>query len=473
MKLIKIQSFIRSVFRAEILKRSYFLLGFLFIFFMNCIATKNMDLGGVYDSYNYWHIFDSLFFDGKINFNVEVWRGYVFPLYLMMLNKCAGGGYGCFIVANSLINSLMFMYFIPMLHNFSGGFSIKSSALCVANWLLVFFLFSGLYLYTLSDAYALNMCLLSVFFLMRFRRVNNYLKSLLSIFLCGVFVYFAYNIRTIYLFGGVLCLLSAIYFSIKKYSNKAKSTICVAILFLGVLFSALPQMVLNYKAKGKKSIFVPTQSLMLSQCFWGVQFQRYDTYVGSSAHAPEQEIPQMHFPDPVGQRLLEREQIKRFDSWKHFFKFICRYPFEVAGIYVRHLASGLFPCWPSMYVEKINNNKLLYLCLALLLIYSFCLSLVFKCVIDGTVLFRYLPSLVTCLFILPGSMEIRFLLAVFLMMSSNLFFNTDFKKLYSVLKTNAVSVLIIFVFFCALMISQWTMFLMSEPKIPIFILGAP
>ena len=457
-------------------KRFYWAaLGYAVIFFVNLIPSlfANFSLGA--DSVGYWTMFIPLF-EGK---PFEVWRGYVLPLYFAVLGKMAGGGYGFFIFFNCALNAFMFMYIIPFL---SGGGSVdlsfRGTAKHVANFLLIFVLFRGLFIYTLSDTYALYMCLISVFYLVKFKfaqgEENGAGKNFAYCFLCGLFAYFAYNIRTIYLFAGVAAF--AMLFAAMKALKlrKAKTAVLVLAFAAGIAAAALPQAVFNYMHHKAFSPFVKTDSLMLNHCRWGLEYQRFDSYFGYLVYdQPEQSDVFMYFEEPIGRKLLEGAHEVKVATGSNLQAglYIVRHPFELAGIYFRHFANLLFPCWPNINVMKINNNKAPYAIISLLLVYAFALSLVFRSFKNGGIFFAFLPALVACLFIMPGCIECRFFLSVFVLMSSGLIYNTDAKALWAKTKANAWAVAILFLFFAAMMISQWTMLLMSESEIPIYMLG--
>ena len=468
-------------------RHSWNLLGCAVIFAVICAFSVgvNFTLGG--DSVYYWTVFEPLF-KGQ---PVEVWRGYVFPLYAGVMNKLGGGGFGFFIFFNCLIHAFMFMYIIPFVAN--GGktdLSLKCAAKSVANFLLIFILFRGLFIHPLSDTYALYMSLLGALFMIKLNAADTDAKRLAACFWCGFFVYLAYNIRTIYLYAGMASLVLALVFIRKLNLQKAKTALCVLSLALGLAAASLPQVILNYKYnraeyastlmfiknktnKGKISPFVPTAGLMLAQCEWGMEVQRYDTYLGKLAGGTEQENLQMYFVDPVGKKLVEGAHLAKqaHDSKLHGLLYLAAHPFEMVGLYYRHFANLLFPCYPNQYVMKINNNKLAYAIICLLLVFVFALSLVLRAFCKKSFFLWFLPALVACAFILPGQVECRFFLAVFVLMTSGLFYNTDAKALWAKTKANALTVAVVFVFFAAAMVSQWTMFLMSESELPVYILG--
>ena len=461
-------------FFEQLLRYRYFLPVLIIIFICNTLASMQTNLNIGFDNQYYWWLFSEKLTSGwKVNFaELETWRGYVFPSYCAILNKCARGGHRYFILLNSLINALMFALIVPKLQQHDTCVSKRNAVAAAVNFAIIFLFFSGLFTYTLSDSYALYTCLLGMFFLMKAEHEENNVRLFWDAFCCGLFIYLAYNIRTIYLFSGLVTLILFSINCLKKQNGLARKLCCISFMFLGLIFAAIPQAFLNYKHNGIKSIFVPTQSLMLAQCSWGIRYQRYDTFTGFFVHEEhEQEIPQMYFEDPVGKKMLEKEQVEIFPSWKSFIKFICKHPFEAAGIYTRHFVNMLFPCWPSVYIMKINNNKAFYALFSIALVFSFSLAFIFRCIKDLKSIVYFIPALVSCLFILPGAVESRFFLAVFLLFSSTICFNVDYRKFWASIKSHKISVTFAFVVFSVLMISQWTSCLMSETEIPIFMLG--
>ena len=403
--------------------------GYAVIFAFNCVASLLTDLNIGYDNLYYWHLFEPLMESKPI----ELWRGYIFPFYLLLLNKAADGGYGYYVFFNSLLNSFMFMHIIPCISTGKIDMSLNRVVRNVVNYLIAFFFFRGL------------------------------------------FIYLAYNIRTIYLFAGVACFFMSVVFIKIRNFKKMNGLKCVAALLFGFLFASIPQGILNYRYNKVISPLIPTQGQMFWQeCVWGLEYQKYDTYAGDFFYKDvEQDKAQMFFVEPVGVRLLEEAKKIKNDSGSNFQAalYIVQHPFEMLGIYFRHFANLLFPCWPNQYIMKINNNKAACAIAALVVIYLFALSLSFRSYYTGSFFLSFLPALVACLFIVPGAVESRFFLAVFLFMVSCLLYNTDIKQLCSKIKCNALMVVLIFMFFSAAMVSQWTMFLMSETEIPIYMLG--
>ena len=209
---------------------------------------------------------------------------------------------------------------------------------------------------------------------------------------------------------------------------------------------------------------------MRSQLFWGLQYQRYDTFIGfmDGQFLVEHPNPQMYFVDLVGQALIEKEGITEFASWVKFIKFVFKYPIEVCGIYVRHFINILLPCFPNQYVYDLNNNKILYAILSLIITFLFLMVVFEKMSLHNFVYRNFIPLIIPAIFILPGAVEVRFFIAVYILMIYTLGFNTDWKKLFLYIKQYLWKVLILFVLYCGTICSIWSSLLVSETSYKIF-----
>lgn len=125
---------------------------------------------------------------------------------------------------------------------------------------------------------------------------------------------------------------------------------------IGSFIAGIPQIIMNYLNLGKVSIKVPTNGLMLQQMFWGIKYQRYDTYIAFNSDLTHS-FPQCFFEDPTGMLILNKLGMNTFSTWGDYIKLFIHYPFDVIAIYVRHLVNFIFPCWPQMYVQDLNSLK--------------------------------------------------------------------------------------------------------------------
>lgn len=228
---------------------------------------------------------------------------------------------------------------------------------------------------------------------------------------------------------------------------------------LGSMFAAIPQIYMNYHMLGNISINVPTGGLMLQQVFWGIQYQRYDTYIGK---APEHVAPQMFFQDPVGFRLLNELGINGFSGWNEFIVFCLKHPLEVFGIYVRHFVNMLFSCWPDQYVNDLNNCKVILAVLSLMMFFVFGIAILNK-LVSFKFFKNYTALLTPILFIMPGAVEVRFFAALYIMVIGVLCYNTQWGKLWEYMLNNRVKVLVCFIIYSGLMLSIWSSMLASDP----------
>lgn len=95
---------------------------------------------------------------------------------------------------------------------------------------------------------------------------------------------------------------------------------------------------------------------MVAQMYWGLQYQRYDTYI-NYLNDLSHPLPQVYFMDPVGNRILEAMKVDSFSSWNEYFNIFIHYPIDVLEIYLRYFVNFLFPCWPKLYIENLNSSK--------------------------------------------------------------------------------------------------------------------
>lgn len=206
-------------------------------------------------------------------------------------------------------------------------------------------LFKGLVIYPLTDFLAIFFMSIAMFFFRKANEKDEFKYKLVYMFFVGVFSYWAYNIRTIYMFACYTLIGIYIMLEIKNNKSDKIKHIVFGLLswVVGMFISGVPQMRMNYIWMGKKMIAVHTNSLMLRQLFWGFQYQRYDTY---SLGAVENFRPGagVFFVDNAGMELLEQFGLEEFGSWKEYFEIVFSKPIDVAMIYIRHAINFIFPC---------------------------------------------------------------------------------------------------------------------------------
>lgn len=413
-----------------------------------------------YDAADYWKRGCSIWSGGMFSLlNIpNGFRGYVYPLYLGICGIF--GQKSGFIVINSLITALFMVLIVPGLH----GVSKVSGVRCAVSYALFAILFTGLIIYSLSDLFAIVLCSTAIILEDRLEGCGSWKKGIVYSLLLGAAMYMMYNVRTIYMFSNLALLIKILWYF---WRGKFKIKSCVTILggsMIGGTLAAFPQIYMNYNMLGIVSIKVPTNGLMLKQVFWGINFQRYDTYIGK---APEHPGASMYFQDPAGSRLLNEMGIGGFAGWGDFLLFCLKHPVDVFGIYVRHFVNMLFPCWPGQYVKDLGNSKIFMAAIALVMFFTFGLAVLNRFT-DTGFWKNYAVLLTPILFILPGAVEIRFFAAMYIMVIGVLCYSVRWKELWKYVLGNMAKVITCFSIYSGLVIAIWSGMLASDPACGIY-----
>lgn len=444
---------------------------FLFLWLMGivmtlCLSSKVCNYAGdyCYDARGYWERGACIWQDGSFSLlKMNGFRGYVYPLFCGFCNVI--GGVKGFAVINSLVFSIWWLLCHPRLHEQKiMDFDKKGFLSIIICFLLFNLFFYGLSICPLSDLFAIVICSIGILFLMPLEKGCFWPKALVYCVLAGCMSYFAYNVRTIYLFGAIYIFVRLAILIWKNIGVIWQKIVLIVGYLLGVFLAALPQLYMNYKSLGIISMKVQTGGLMLKQLYWGLLYQRYDTYLYGVVAEHE---PQIYFTDPVGSALLAKEGITEFLNWSDFFAFIIKHPFDVIGIYVRHLVNVLFPCWPSQYVKNLDNNKIIIGFISYVCIFLFCVA-VYNKFIKKKFLQNYMALLVPCIFILPGAVEVRFAAALYIMMIGTLCYNVQWSDMKAYILENKIKLLIAFLVLGGLMLALWTSMLASDSTYSIF-----
>lgn len=407
-----------------------------------------------HDAKGYWEEGVRIWTDNRfslLNMN-KAFRGYAFPLYLGICNML-GGKMG-FIIINSLLSALFMTVVVPKLHEFNGKIGVKG----IISYVIFGALFVGLIVYPLSDLFAIVLCSVSILLERKLEKNSGVLKSIMLSIVLGGVLYLTYNVRTIYLFADIAIVIKLIVCSLRR-QQKRIFLLKLGGVSIGVALAAIPQLYMNYFMLGIVSAKVPTEGLMLKQVFWGLQYQRYDTYVGDRL---EHAKASMYFQDPVGSRLLLELGIEGFGSWKEFLFFCVKHPVEVLGIYIRHFVNMLFPCWPNQYVMEVNNCKIIFAILSLSMFWIFGIGILNK-MISVKFLKNYLGLLTPVIFITPGAVESRFFAALYIMVIGVLCYDMQWVKFKKYVLGHKVKLIVSFVIYASLLVSIWSAMLASDP----------
>lgn len=312
--------------------------GAVFFLFFALNQLKNVTTFP-FDAGNYWQLSDPTFFFADPN-NI---RGYVFPLLLSPARSLAAmiGDFSPYPyrIGSSLIYAFLLTNLLPSFYQriFGGTISL-GRRLIVPLFLTV--LMPGLIIYPLTDLPALLMLIGSTYILFRFSSEGLAGRGMLQIIIAGVLAGAAYNTRTIYIFPVACMLLSIPLVLLARQPLKLRILATLAFI-AGLVMVSAPQALVNLKTKGQFTPLVMTsttgKSLFAQQLLWGITLQRYETSMDPSAPAPTR-----FFYDMAGERLLADAKVDKGNfPITAYFALLAKHPLDFAAIYGRHIVNGL------------------------------------------------------------------------------------------------------------------------------------
>ena len=274
-------------------KSVVFLLTLLGVFALLVIADNRVY---PHDSGHYFRLSMSFIQDGRFsvfNFPLNL-RGIIFPLVLLPFNIISNIILGDYLYGWRILISVMSAFFAISFPTLFKG--IGKTYLFPIPLLMLGFVFYGIFLAPLAD-------LVSLFFLVyalalisfgysrwEEKQSKNQALAILLFVVSGIFLYAAYNTRTIYLFAGIGILLIVIFNKpkIKNMPEYTKRIIFILAVLLGVFLGGLPQAVSNLHTIGAFSFGINTdqwqahvgRSLNLFQLETGLMMNLYETWMG-------------------------------------------------------------------------------------------------------------------------------------------------------------------------------------------------
>lgn len=423
------------------------------------------------DCADYWQRGEFLKNSGFNLSSINGFRGYIYPAFLGFLNVICGKT--AWYVINSLLITTFISIIIPYImlgkHDYT-----KMNALSDIMMVILFSVFFiAIIIYPLSDFFAAFCLSLSVFFLRKFIESKHYMTKIIYALFMGSCAYWSYNTRTIYLFASITVgiLFVLMIFLDRQYSLVSKfkySFIGAASGIAGVIAAGIPQYILNKTDLGITSISVPTSTLMLDQMFWGIKYQRYDTYMPNipdtvHAHAT------VFFEDPAGARLLEQSQLAAFSNWGDYFNFFVRHPIDIICIYVRHFINYIFPCWPEVYVKNLNSSKWLFGIIAITVLFIAIAAWVERSYKKYDILLYFIPIVMSAILIIPGAVEYRFSLPLYIFAFSQLCMNIKWNDFLTSVKKQKMKYIIVYAIITALCFGIWSSMLANETATKLFL----
>lgn len=442
-------------------KAIYFFTGFISFVLVLISELIYYNEAWIFDAGDYWNRGQMLVSGNFALESIDGFRGYFYPMWLAVVSFLGGGRIGWFI-ANAVIISVFITVIIPKLINAESVLTFNSAISLLAGLVILIVLFKGTIVYPLSDMAALILMSCSALAIKYALRNNKGVLNWAYLFLSGIFAYWAYNVRTIYMFSIFAVVFVYIFVCIHENSHcvdMMKSIFKLFISLCGAFCASIPQMIMNFKNLEIISPMVQTNGLMLQQVVWGLQYQRYDTYVGTNPVHPNAQI---YFVDIAGQRILEQSGLVNLDGWGDFFHLFLEYPIDILSIYVRHLVNMLFPCWPEMYVKDLDSSKWFLGLIGISIIFFEVFAMFENCLKSRNSLLYFIPLIIPGILIIPGAVEYRFSLSFYVFAISQLVMNLDISMVKEVLIKRKWSLLVSYVTVLALCFAVWSSMLASE-----------
>lgn len=338
------------------------------------------------------------------------------------------------------------------------------SVFIVAILFLVFF--RHVIVYALSDLYALSAAAAGVCALYlagKLLEENKRLGAVVSAFLAGSCLYFAYNTRTIYVFTAIVALL----IFVCLYRRKLWMLACIGAVVLGILFIGIPQMIINDNNFGVASLALNTSvggydSLFLFQLDAGLGMQRFD------AIAVNGNISAVPFVDSAGSILRQHLDAMGEISYLNYFKLFISYPFQMAGIYMRHFLNMISTYFSEVYVSDFDapifmltlgyTAQFLFTCDLIINLRK--KNITIKSFFTTEMLYVY-ALILSGLLIVPGAVEGRFALPLYLVLFIYLVCCCSWKQLFFDFKQHWIAYTAVYLFIYLAFCTFWSSTLAS------------
>ncbi len=330
-----------------------------------------------YDSRYYNSIGDAVFSNGfNLMLYPETYRGCMLPLIISFIKKFLGEIWGWRILSSFMV-ALMLGLFLPYIMNYTIE-TIKDIIPIIVAQLVLLFFWGNFLQYPLSDMPATFFLIATVYLvkiLIKIVNDNNnrqqILKYLFISVLTSVCIYLAYNCRVAYIYGGIISLLTCIFFIVKQKKYKYLLYGVISLIF-GIAIISYPQCKINKQYVGEYTPRICTEqytdynaSLQSTQLLWGLSYLRFEGYVGDESLYSDAGVS---FNDLVGNKIIELESINA-DNFKmtDILKIIIKYPLDAIGIYTKHFISLATPLWNQIYITNLFTNKTILVFISIIL----------------------------------------------------------------------------------------------------------
>jgi hypothetical protein len=363
-----------------------------------------------YDAGGYWRLSDPGYLG---NFPISN-RGYFLPYLVMPLHAIdvwtGDNAHWAYRILTSIVYSFLLTGPVAEFFNrcFGGGLSaVRRSWIGIATLAL----YPGLFLYPLSDLPAALLLICGL--LMADSRFSD--KWFSACLFSGILIGAAYNVRTIYLVAFIvtLVLLPLFFFRGRPLRIRIAG---LAAFMLGATIVAIPQMVINKHLHGVATPMVITgdseSNLMVKQLYWGIVIQRYETLVRRDVPAPS-----FYYADPAGIKF--RAAFPQYfvkSDISAYLAMLVKHPLFFLGLYGRHMLNGIDVRDGMVYTNLLSERES-RISLACFSLFAFCTFVLCMRINRRWMEWGYLaPILATVVSILPGAVETRFFLPLYLIM---------------------------------------------------------
>jgi len=345
----------------------------------------------------------------------NTYRGYFWPYLLMPMRALdhwtTSDAHWAWRVISSLAYSAVFTG--PVAEFFRRCFGGRLSvARRIWPALFTLAIFPGLFLYPLSDLPAVLFLICALRLLVDSRHGTRWM---LACACSGGLVAAAYNTRTIYMLAFVLMLALVPLFFFRGRPMRIRAFALLAFV-VGAAIVSTPQAVINKRLHGVASPLVSTgalgESLMTSQLYWGVVVQRYETSIRGDVPAAS-----FYYSDPVGIAFNARNPDYLADQTiLRYAQEVLSHPLFFLGVYGRHLVNGIDVRDGMVYTYGLSRDKALWSLLCFTL-FAFCTFVLCTRESRDWKEWGYLaPLLVVVAGILPGAIETRFFMPLYLIL---------------------------------------------------------
>lgn len=278
-------------------------------------------------------------------------RGYLFPVLVSPARHLApdDAPYLAFRLLSSMAYAAVLTLVVP--RGFVGLFGGRITWVRrLVPCLLIASVYPGLLVYPMSDLPAFLMCFAAVAAVSAWQQGQD--GGSLRLLLAGVLAGAACNTRQIYLFALVPLALAILVGA--WHRPWARRLACTAVFLSGTMLISLPQMVINKHSRDIYSVSPsPGKNLFSFQLFTGLEVQRYETTTD-----PDGRRAGVPFVDPEGQRLLRESGFKAHEwSLPNYLTIFTNNPFDVLGVYGRHLINGLDVRDGRVYITRRSSTR--------------------------------------------------------------------------------------------------------------------